>query len=427
LNHIAEIRKAGWVLLVEGESDVWTLRYYGLPVLGIPGKSTWQKEWAAPLAGLQVYLWQEPDAADLVDRVAAAVPDLRVIAAPSGIKDPSEAHLLGHDLAKLIPELKAAAKPVEAARRKQPSPSSRSTIAVQKSGLGVPTLPTGLTILAGAPKIGKSWLALQIALSVASGGMTFNEKITPGPVLYLALEDSPSRLQTRIKQQGWQPHLPAHFMCLGNFESQIGDLRNGGGEKLSNWIEQGGYRFVVIDTLSRAVHGDQNDAYEMTRGLEPLHQIAHDNNVALLLVDHHRKTMVENADAIADILGSTAKGAMADTAWGLYRERGKRGAKLSVTGRDIEERTLMLSMDWTTGCWQLDSDAGEAKLTERQQEILDVLEDLGEASLNAIAEALSQYPGNVHRRLQDLVSNGVIERGKKGNNVSYRLTVRQVQ
>jgi len=56
-----------------------------------------------------------------------------------------------------------------------------------------------------------------------------------------------------------------------------------------------------------------------------------------------------DADAIADILGSTGKGAVADSARELYRERGKAGAKLSITGRDIEERTLALTMDHSTG------------------------------------------------------------------------------
>lgn len=281
-------------------------------------------------------------------------------------------------------------------------------------------LPVGLTILAGAPKIGKSFLALQIALSVATGGRVFGEPIAKGCVLYLALEDTPRRLQDRMKKQSWPLGLAANFLCLGQFDRQVGDLRNGGGERLARQIERDGYRFVVIDTLSRSVHGDQNDASQMTRSLAPIQQIAHAKNVALLLIDHHRKNPLENPDVITDILGSTAKGAMADTILGLYRERGKGDARLRVTGRDVEEKTLRLRMDFVTGCWQCEGDAVEFDLTERRREILDALSDLGEAPADAIAQAIGADQGNTHRRLQELVANGLAVRIVKGQRIYYR-------
>jgi AAA domain-containing protein/IclR-like helix-turn-helix domain-containing protein len=280
-------------------------------------------------------------------------------------------------------------------------------------------LPAGLTILAGAPKIGKSFLALQIALSVASGGVVLGERVERGSVLYLALEDTERRLQARMRMQNWAPDLPANFMCIGRFNSQVGDLRRGGAEKLASQIEQDGYRLVVIDTLSRAMRGDQNDVGQMTWALEPLQEIAHANNVALILIDHHRKPTFENEDVVSDILGSTAKTALADTVLGLYRERGKHGAKLRVTGRDVEERTLALAMDWVTGCWQLDGDAKAGEQIDRQGEILEALSGLGGAQVDAIANAIGQDRGNTYRRLQDLVASGVVMRTAKGKSIYY--------
>ena len=52
-----------------------------------------------------------------------------------------------------------------------------------------PFIAEGCTILAGRPKIGKSWLMLATGLDVACDG---------GDVLYLALEDNERRLQTRM-------------------------------------------------------------------------------------------------------------------------------------------------------------------------------------------------------------------------------------
>ena len=60
-------------------------------------------------------------------------------------------------------------------------------------------IPEGLTLLAGKPKIGKSWLALDICIAVASGRYCLGErKPDTGDVLYAALEDNKRRLQRRV-------------------------------------------------------------------------------------------------------------------------------------------------------------------------------------------------------------------------------------
>ena len=56
----------------------------------------------------------------------------------------------------------------------------------------------GLYILAGAPKIGKSWLALELCLSVAEGDQFLKHETNCGQALYLSLEDSLLRLQNRL-------------------------------------------------------------------------------------------------------------------------------------------------------------------------------------------------------------------------------------
>lgn len=275
-------------------------------------------------------------------------------------------------------------------------------------------LPVGLAILAGAPKVGKSWLALQIAQAVAAGGYVFGQEVTRGPVLYLALEDPPRRLKERMKKQGWPSGLgcEADFMTVGSFMDKIGDLRNGGGERLTRQIETRRYRLVVIDTLSRAVAGDQNEAHEMTAWLTPVQELAHSQNCAVVLVDHHRKGGGSgDPDAIGDILGSTAKGAMSDTALGLYRERGKPGARLALTGREVEEKTLDVKMDWHTGCWQLDSSS--EGLTPQQSDLLDALESIGPAGVQDIADAVGRNRGNVYKQLAELERKGKVTREEK--------------
>ncbi len=64
LNRLAAIRRTGWVMIVEGESDCWTCWFHNIPALGAPGKSIWRPAWAEYLAGLEIFLWQEPESED---------------------------------------------------------------------------------------------------------------------------------------------------------------------------------------------------------------------------------------------------------------------------------------------------------------------------------------------------------------------------
>lgn len=287
-------------------------------------------------------------------------------------------------------------------------------------------LPTGLAVLAGRPKLGKSWLALQIALSVASGGHALGYDVEQGRVLYLALEDPPRRLADRMQKQGWehadtQATNNADFMGLGDFQDQIGDLLQGGAEILRDQIRAKGYRLVVIDTLSRSIHGDQNDVSEMTAHLTPLQETAHTCNCALILIDHHKKRGIRDADVVDDVMGSTAKGAIADTIWGLYRKRGASTAKLAVTGRDVVAQTLELAFDGELGCWQSEGIEGELRITGRREELLNIARDLGRAQVKDFVEATGRNRSNVYHILQDLVSAGKLFREKEKGHVFYSL------
>ena len=281
--------------------------------------------------------------------------------------------------------------------------------------------PVGLTILAGKAKVGKSWLTLQIAHAVACGGSVLDKIVNKRPVLYLALEDPPRRLADRMKKQHWVKGLDADFLTIGQFETSIGDLKNSGGERLASMIRNKTYGFVVIDTLSKAIFEDQNDVSAMTRALSPIHEIAHKTNASIFLVDHHHKMTGQNPDVIVDILGSTAKGAVSDTAWGLYRERGKAGGKLQLTGRDIEEQSIALEWSGQTYYWHYAGDANQIEVTEKRQEVLDALSDLGMSKVGDIARSLEMNRGSVYKRLNDLSSLGLVNRIKTGGRVFYQI------
>ncbi|SMR98657.1 AAA family ATPase [Caldicellulosiruptor bescii] len=97
----------------------------------------------------------------------------------------------------------------------------------------------GLTILAGREKIGKSWLCLELALSLAAGtGFLGRQTKRPYKVLYLALEDSKRRLQQRIKQLG--TGISQNCFVLFNIESL---------QELEKIIIDHNFEVVIVDTM----------------------------------------------------------------------------------------------------------------------------------------------------------------------------------
>jgi hypothetical protein len=134
LSHLAEIRRAGKVILVEGETDTWTLWFHKLPALGLPGSSTWREEYSSLLQGLEVFVWHEPDAGGdaLAKAVAADLPDVKVLEPPHS-KDLSEAYLLDPAGFKdLFDSLSQKARPMSQIRQEALSAEARECLTMAR-------------------------------------------------------------------------------------------------------------------------------------------------------------------------------------------------------------------------------------------------------------------------------------------------------
>ena len=189
-------------------------------------------------------------------------------------------------------------------------------------------VPVGLTLLSGPAKLGKSFMALDMALSVALGEPWMRRKTTQGRVLYLALEDGGRRIQDRARRMlaGRTPPDSLVFVHQGTpewFSRYRGNLA----ESLACFIEDcKAFDFVIVDTLSRAFPGaDQDKQHEMQSVLAPLQS----SGCAVLLIDHTKKGGgAVHRDELRDIqwieqaAGSRAKGATVDAALGMVKVRG---------------------------------------------------------------------------------------------------------
>jgi hypothetical protein len=264
-------------------------------------------------------------------------------------------------------------------------------------------LPVGLATLGGRPKTGKSWLALQLAVAVACGGRFLDLPIERGKVLYIALEDSPRRLQQRLRFLHLPPGAPLAFALACQSLSETAGLI-----ALQNRIVIELPDLVIIDTLARAtsqVAG--NSAWPMAGALAGLQRIVLQTNAAILTIDHHRKQAGFTADPVDDVLGSTGKSRVIDTALGLYHPRGEPDAILRATGRDIEDKELALTFHSGTG-WTLKGDARAVAQDAAEEEALAALARLGKADTAAIARELGKARPSLIPVLKRLESRGQI-------------------
>ncbi len=286
-------------------------------------------------------------------------------------------------------------------------------------------MTTGLGWLSGKPKTGKSWMALQLACAKATGGRIFNLAISPGRVLYCALEDTPRRIKDRALKQRWPANVAVDWMFNAEFEREIGNIAQGGADKLAYWIVKQNYKLVIIDTFNRAIgkyfkSGEINDSSVVGRSIDRLQVIGLENDASILTLDHHGKAVSnEGGDPVSDMLGSIAKGGTADFSWSLYRERGKSGARLQITGRDVEEKDLLLNWDGEIGTWQYEGDGSTMRMSLRREEILDFLKRNGRSMIQTVADGTGQPKSHTSERLKALVGSGLVTRIEEGANVWF--------
>ena len=146
-------------------------------------------------------------------------------------------------------------------------------------------MPTGLHLLTGAPKVGKSWLVLDLALAVSSGRPFWGYATRQCGVLYLALEDTLSRIQGRM----WELSDTASE-CL-YFAINSRSIADGLMDQLDEFTEShDGMGFVIIDTLQKVRTQSRDNAYAADYGdVSALKGFADANGLAVLVVHHTRK------------------------------------------------------------------------------------------------------------------------------------------
>lgn len=284
----------------------------------------------------------------------------------------------------------------------------------------------GLTILGGAPKLGKSWLCLSLGVDVAGGHPALGKiPAEQGDVLYCALEDPPRRLKSRLQKVLGSAPAPERLAIVTELPGMTAGL-----DLIAEWLQaHQDARLVIIDVLAKIRPPAQagTSAYEADyQVLSRLKALADTYKVAVVVVTHLRKMAAD--DVFDQVSGSTGLTGAADATLVLKRSRGEHSASLHVTGREIVESEYAITFDADDCTWRLDGDAlAEAAHRAATQRAADGLGDkaaeviayvtehpegVGPTAVGAAVGLTAQNAGTYLQRLDESGRIAKVSRGR---------------
>lgn len=271
-------------------------------------------------------------------------------------------------------------------------------------------LPEGVTVLAGKPKLGKSWLALQLGHAVANGDEVLGRPVEAGRVLYAALEDNNRRLKARLaKMSPSASHWPETF----DLATEWPRLDAGGLQAFETWLDDhADGKLIIIDTLAtvRPATSGRDTLYQSDyQALRGLHAIASSRGVAIVLVHHVRKA--EADDPFDMVSGSTGLTGAADAT--LILSNTTVGKILYGRGRDLVEFESAVDFDLTTCRWSDLGRPSDAYGSDTRKAIRAAMKD-GHQRPKDISEAAGLDYELCAKTLQRMAEGGEVQKGGHG-------------
>lgn len=270
-------------------------------------------------------------------------------------------------------------------------------------------LVEGVSLLAGPPKAGKSWLALDLCVSVTAGGKALGSiQCQPGEALYLALEDTGRRLKSRLSKVLGNSPAPAGLTLA----TECPVMAAGGLDLIARWIgQQRNPRLVIVDVFEKirgpAPIGESAYTGDYT-AVNKVKQLADEHHVSIVLIHHVRK--VTSADFINEISGTLGLGGAADTIAVLRRNRGEFDGQLLITGRDVDENEWAVRFDPDLGAWQLLGLASEYQLADTRAKILGFVQEQSGGRLKEIVLGTGLDYELVKKTAQRMCDDGQLHR-----------------
>lgn len=275
-------------------------------------------------------------------------------------------------------------------------------------------IPEGTTMFAGPPKIGKSWLALDIALAVARGGYVLGDiKCEQGDVLYLALEDNQRRLQDRVRkisQGDYVDHWPESF----HYALQSAKANDGGLRHIEKWINAvANPRLVVIDVLAafRSSEGASQNLYQADyAAIKAVQELNSRYPKVGIIVVHHTRKAGSDVDPFECVSGTNGINGAADASITLMRTGGG-VVTLYGRGRDIAEFEKAVTFNKESCRWTIQGEVQDVKRSSQQRAIIDALfESPDPLSPKELTEITGNKSANIRQMLQRMCADGSVVR-----------------
>ncbi len=278
----------------------------------------------------------------------------------------------------------------------------------------------GVGVIGGAPKCCKTWLALDLAISVASGTPALGRfpVSRPGPVLFYGAEDSPAHVRKRVEELALTrglalASLDLHLILAPSL--RLDDPQDVA--RLDRTLNRHAPRMLVLDPLVRLHRAHENSAGTMSAILGDLRELQRCHKVAIIVVHHLRK---KGGSREAD--GQLLRGSGDLHAWGdsnLYLRRRGTGLLLSPEHRSDaspDPTALELTTEPAPHLRVVDGPSEDEPPDERvRQQLLAVLASSGEPvpreGLRIQLRVRNATLGEVLRRLR---SAGEIEQTERG-------------
>jgi hypothetical protein len=273
-------------------------------------------------------------------------------------------------------------------------------------------IPEGATLLVAKPKVGKSFMALDIALAVASGGMVLGRITNRRDVLYLSLEDGERRLQQRLAVLRSSDCLPTNLY----YRTEWPTFDRGGVEQLVEWLEYNPkVGLVIFDTLakvkSRKVAKNES-AYDIDyRSVEPFKMLVEQMGVSVIVIHHSRKSPSED-DPFDVISGTTGLAGVFDTVIVLC-QTSKDKVCMYTRGRDTDASDIALRRH-DSGAWEYLGTSEEVGVMEIRNQVLAVMEPGEGYMLKDLCELTERKKSGLCRLVGRMVEDGCLCRRGKG-------------
>lgn len=260
-------------------------------------------------------------------------------------------------------------------------------------------IPAGLSLIGGAPKVGKSYFILKLTKDILNNG---------GNIFYLAGEDSDGLLQSRLKQLGLSGTDLVHhrgregpLVSPGHYLAAIDDILS---------IHR--FDVVFLDTMQMVLppksKGKDDYAYYYEH-LPKWAALSVKHKCAIVMVHHAKKADGRpDPNPLESILGSTAITGACDTIMVLQKSDNGQAYTLHVTGKFTPDKSW--NMVKKNGLFEIDGYAADAarKQNAAQHAIYNLIKDNAGIKQFEIADKLNKQKSNVSRDVKKLLKNSHI-------------------